>query len=508
MKTMPPRIPLTKSADITIAQLPEEIIVGLGERILEADPDAARLAPISREELAKLGSSDCDPEALVPVIAWVGENLDVLLRTYPGDPPPFDHLQSYWDNFYGGPREAGAAAVLEKPPPPSFEFLGFDLGIPFGVPACAVTPHSGFVEYFARRGFDLITYKTVRGESWNPHPSPNLAFAAEVRAPISAEDCGRAVHPTMYPDALPDISEASFVNSIGVPSLPIEKWQADIERSRALLGSSQVLIVSVMGSPELLGRGDDERRLIDQFVRVASAANEAGAPIIELNLSCPNTGGELVCLDAELAGKITKAVRVAIGDTPLLIKISYMQEHSLAAIVDACKPNMNGVVAINAVQVHTRSADGKPFFAGRPNDFAGLSGVGIRNLGLSVTRALSQLRGDEGPAPEDWVIVGIGGVNCPADYQAYRDAGADAVQSCTGAWLNPGLAQDVGAHISGKRPEASAAPGAAFENGNGEHPSQQARRFLRFFHAVNDTIRSGGLNTRVPEQPGTRDQSR
>jgi dihydroorotate dehydrogenase (NAD+) catalytic subunit len=500
---------MTTPADITIAQLPDETIVGLGERIFEADPGSAGLAPLSREELAKLAGPDADRKALTPVIAWVTENLDLLLGTYPGEPPPFDHLQSYWDNFYRGPRGSEAVAVLEEPAAPRFDFLGFRLGIPFGVPACAVTPHSGYVDYFASRRFDLITYKTVRGESWNPHCSPNLAFAAEVRTPLSAGDRGRPVHPTMYPDQIRDISEASFVNSIGVPSLPIERWQADVESSRALLGPGQVLIVSVMGSPELLGEGDGERQLVDQFVRVASAAREAGAPIIELNLSCPNTGGELVCLDPQLAGKITKAVRGAVGDTPILIKISYMEESRLAVLIDACRPSMDGIVAINAVQVPTQSATGAPFFAGRPNDFAGLSGVGIRDLGLAVVRSLSKLRGDGGQAPQDWVIVGIGGVNCPADYQAYRDAGADAVQSCTGAWLNPRLAQQVASHIDAEQSAAPEPTGSSDEGGNGEPPpGQQAHRFLRLFHAVNDTIRSGGLNTRVLEQRGTRDQPR
>lgn len=442
---------MIETADITIAQLPEEDILRLGERLFEAHPKAAGLAPVSRDELTRLANSDADRGTLVPVTAWVSENLDFLLDDYPGEPPPFDHLQSYWDNFYRGPREAGEVALLERPRPPAFDFLGFELGIPFGVPACAVTPHSGYVEYFARRGFDLITYKTVRGGSWNPHPSPNLAFAADVREPIAPADLACPVHPTLYPDQLPDISEASFVNSIGVPSLPVERWAADVDRTLGLLGPGQLLIVSVMGSPELLTPGD-QRGLVGQFVEVAAAAKDAGAPVIELNLSCPNTGGDLVCLDAALAGEITAAVRRAVGDTPLLIKISYMDEDALAALVNVCKEHINGIVAINAVQVHTQRSNGKPFFAGRPNDddLAGLSGVGIRDLGLTVTRALSRLRGDDGPAPEDWVIVGIGGVNCPADFQAYREAGADAVQSCTGAWLNNRLALQIKG-VSSKR---------------------------------------------------------
>lgn len=502
--------------DNTIAQLPEDTLVGLGERILKASPRAGELAPLSQGHLKNLqGASGDSPErraAMTALIAWVSQNRDVLSDSYPREAPPFDHLQSYWDNFYHGPREGDSgAALLEGVVSPAFSFLGFDLGIPFGVPACAVTPHSGYVGYFARRGFDLITYKTVRGGSWNPHTSPNLAFAAGIRAPLSDEECKRPVLPTMYPDELHDTSEASFVNSIGVPSLAVEQWAADVARTRDLLTAGQVLIVSVMGSPELLDR-NDERGLIDQFVHVAAAANDAGADIIELNLSCPNTGGQLICLDPALSGRITAEVRRAVGDTPILIKISHMGDSALSPLVQACRPYMNGVVAINAVQVHAQRPDGRAFFKDRQNDYAGLSGVGIRGLGLAVTRSLSVLRGDDGPAPGDWVIVGIGGVTGPNDYQAYRDAGADAVQSCTGAWLNPHLAQEVRAHVlsggAAVPPPPPPPPPIALATGppmrgyaRGRTGRAQTHPWLRLFHAVNDTVRTGALNLREEEQP-------
>ncbi|HWX45083.1 MAG TPA: hypothetical protein VNY52_07145 [Solirubrobacteraceae bacterium] len=446
---------------------------------------------------------------MTALIAWVTENREAISQLYPYEAPPFDHLQSYWENFYRGPRKGDDhAAVLEPSEPPAFRFLGFELGIPFGVPACAVTPHSGYVDYFARRGFDLITYKTVRNGPWNPHPSPNLAFAAQVRTPLAEADLEQPVIPTMYPDALNGTTDASFVNSIGVPSLPVEQWMADVARTRGLLRAGQVLIVSVMGSPELLDR-HDVQGLIDQFERVACAADEAGTDIIELNLSCPNTGGQLICLDPELSGRITAAVRRRVGDTPILIKICHMPEPELAALVTACRPSMNGVVAINAVQVHAQRPDGGAFFADRKDDFAGLSGVGIRGLGLAVTRSLSRLRGDEQASPDDWVIVGIGGVASAADYQAYKDAGADAVQSCTGAWLNPHLAHEVRVHALGARHAAAGdterpsvvsgrAENGAVAAGARTHP------WLRLFHAVNDTVRTGALNLRV-EEPEPRD---
>jgi dihydroorotate dehydrogenase len=43
----------------------------------------------------------------------------------------------------------------------------------------------------------------------------------------------------------------------------------------------------------------------------------------------------------------------------------------------------------------------------------------------------------------DFVIVGCGGVTVPSDYKEYREAGADAVMSATGAMWNPYLAKEI-----------------------------------------------------------------
>lgn len=493
---------MSSATDNTIAQLPLETLAELGQRIVERAPDAGDLAPLSANELGAVATGDSqlrDAKEQIALVAWVEEHRDVIAGLYPFQAPPFDHLLSYWENFFRGPR--GSDKVRDRSSSAiSARLLDFDLGVPFGVPACAVTPHSGYIDHFASRGFDLLTYKTVRETAWNPHPSPNLGFASAITAPIGEADIAAAVEATLHPDALTAMRDASFVNSIGVPSLPAEQWMADIDRSRALLCRGQVLIVSVMGSPEELAPGEDGQ-LVDQFARVAAQAREAGANIIELNLSCPNTGGELICRDATLSGRILAHVRAAIGDTPIFIKISYLRDALLSSLVETCQHDMNGVVALNAVQVRAVDRLGKPFFKRRSNDLAGLSGVGIRDLGLATVHRLSALRGDEHPAPADWVIVGIGGVMSGDDYQAYRDAGADAVQSCTGAWLNPNLAHEIRSHALGEPEEPADRtndedihdPDADWDGEANAHP------WRRLLHTVNDAVRTGGLSLRVQE---------
>ena len=44
---------------------------------------------------------------------------------------------------------------------------------------------------------------------------------------------------------------------------------------------------------------------------------------------------------------------------------------------------------------------------------------------------------------ENYAIIGVGGVMTPKDYFEYRKAGADLVQSATGAMWNPYLAHQI-----------------------------------------------------------------
>lgn len=496
-------IPIDFHTDDTVAQIAYEDLFDLSVKVLEVGADTSALAPFGVDDLRALAAgappTELQRTAVPALVAWLTENRDTISNTFPGPSPPFDHLQSYWENFFRGPRASQPAAARAMPALPTTRLLNFDLGIPFGVPACAITPHSGYVSHFAQRGFDLTTYKTVRPGPWNAHPSPNLGFAPTVGTPLATAGLAVPIIPSLFPGTLTDARSASFVNSIGVPSLDVAKWMEDVERSRRLLSPDQALIVSVMGSPEELAIGEDEK-LIKQFAWVAVCARDAGAHIVELNLSCPNTGGELLCRNPELSGHIARRVREAVGtDVPVFIKISYLSKSGLRALVDACRRHVNGIVAINAVPVRAHRLDGMPFFSGRQNDLAGLSGIGIRQLGLEVVGELARMRADDGASPDDWVIVGIGGVSSFADFCAYRDVGADAVQSCTGAWLNPNLADEIRVGLAGisvSRPSVK-----PVELGADEPQTRRsgAGTWRHRFHLVNDALRSGGLSLRVED---------
>ena len=410
--------------------------------------------------------------------------------------PPFDHLHDFWFNFTHGPRVDGVPVLEDLPVLPT-RLLDFDLNFPFGVPACALTPHAGFIEYFAQRGFDLLTYKTVRDRPWSPHPFPQWAFAPQVLSPLAltqvdGHKAKEPIHASLDPREVEDFSRASLVNSFGVPSLPVDQWKADVASARSLLSSGQVLAVSVMGSPDAPETQNDTD-LVRQFVTTAAHAAEAGADIIELNLSCPNTGGELLCFDAALSERVVEAVGRELRNSgkPLFIKISYLESVALRDLVARCQSHIHGIVAINTVPARTVSTEEKSFFPSyrtatgrtvhRPE--AGLSGVGIRDLGRKVIRELAEMRSLD-QADTDWVIVGVGGVMSPADFKSYRDEGADVVQSCSGAWLNPALAKAV-------RHEFGSSLGENESIRVGEPP-----RIASLAARVGELIATGGFNNR------------
>ena len=291
----------------------------------------------------------------------------------------------------------------------------------------------------AERGFDILTYKTVRTKERKVHKFPNWAFISDpsnlrdrnFEEPLVAEVQYWASDPT----------EVTMVNSFGIPSSSPSIWQPDVVKAKAALGPRQVLIVSVVGTtPSSEGSLDN---LIDDFVRAAELAKEAGADIVELNFSCPNIPGHRegeVYRSPEISAAITQAVREAIRDTPIFMKIGYLDEGLLSSVVHANAHFVQGVVAINTVSMRVKNVFGDDFFPssrGYKRSTAGISGSSIKPLAMEVVRNLGELRKK---FQYDFDILAVGGVTTGRDVQEYLNLGANGVQSCTGAWINPNLA--------------------------------------------------------------------
>lgn len=352
----------------------------------------------------------------------------------------YDPARSYDENYADGPfgtfaapstaRDAGDHSV------PRHRFLGLPVREPFGIPAGPLLNARFCAAAFAH-GFDLCVYKTVRTRAHPAHPLPNVV-PVHVDGDLTLE---AARHPVRAGGSF--AAPLSISNSFGVPSRDPNQWQPDIAAAVRAAGPGQILIGAFQGTR---GAGD----LVADNVRAARLVAETGAPVLELNLSCPNEGAsDLLCFDAELVRRIVFAIIDAV-DLPLLVKIAHFADDAaLRRLVATTGRIVAGYSAINTIPAPLVDDAGMPALPGRT--VSGVCGAGIRWAGLDMTRRLASLR-DE--LSLDYAIVGVGGVANTDDYRAYREAGPDAVMSATGAMWNTGLATEI-------RDAARADPGSA-----------------------------------------------
>jgi dihydroorotate dehydrogenase len=406
-----------------------------------AELDALRSA--ARDLTARLAAGEAgedDLPLLTRVAYFAGHG--GLLAAHGVRTPSYDVLGSYRDNLATpvGPRLAGRPRAGDR----RWRVLGRDVGFPVGVPACVLNGGEEWVRFHARNGFSVLTYKTVRSRAHEPNVQPNWTFAPR--------PAGEAVVSDPWDWTAPGDPGVSTVNSFGVPSPAPEEWMPDLERSLAAVDDDQLLLVSVMGS-------GDGTALVDDFARVACMAQEAGAAVVELNLSCPNTLSSSpdgvkppLCLDADATLAVVEVVRRALDDrTGLVAKLSWLDEPALTALVPRVAPLVDGIAGINTLQSRVVRSDGEPTFPGRA--LAGLSGAAARSAALDLTRRLVALREDGGYRFD---VLAMGGVTDVASFAALYEAGADAVQSASGAFADPFLARDCIAALGDTLPRSVA----------------------------------------------------
>lgn len=340
-----------------------------------------------------------------------------------------------------------------------WSLMGFEVGYPVGIPASVLTANAKWIDYYARNGFNVITYKTVRSRHKDALVFPNWVYLRDLDAPVPVEqgmpDQVEGDRETFFADP----TAFSTANSFGVPSDEPELWMRDVRRTLDSLKDGKLLIVSVMGTPEE-SRPDAEDALADDYAKVAGLAVQAGAPAVELNLSCPNTlaaSGENippVCENHELTARIVHRVADELdrrgAGTRLVCKMSWMRQDALAALLPSFVERIHGLSGINTMAVRVVDRKAKPTFGSRA--VAGVSGIAIREFGLDFVRSAAALRAEHG---WDVAIIGMGGVMGADDVRALLDAGADAVQTATAASHNPTLPLELT-----RQPEGALSPTA------------------------------------------------
>ncbi len=350
--------------------------------------------------------------------------------------PFYDPHKTFDENFDNGPYGAFKdGKVYHEKEEPKYTFLGHKIYLPFGIPAGPL-PNAKFLKAAFEKGFDINHYKTQRSIKFPCNQFPNVLFV-KVDGDLTPEKAKIPLVGTPEPTS----SSLNITNSFGNPSRGPDFWQEDMKKAVQATRKGQVMIASVVGT---IKKDSSEEDYYDDFALTAGLAAETGAKIIEVNLSCPNVADEgILCYTPHAVEKIARKTKEKIGDIPLIVKIGHYskeQTELLEHILRLLKPFIAGVAAINTIPAAVVDEHENQALPGPNRLISGICGACIKWAGLDMTKRLAAIREK---IRADYAIIGVGGVVNSKDYHALRQAGADVVQSATGAMWNPFLAQEI-----------------------------------------------------------------
>lgn len=162
---------------------------------------------------------------------------------------------------------------------------------------------------------------------------------------------------------------------------------------------------------------------------------EEGVAALEVNVSCPNvkSGGILFGQDPELAAAVTRAVRDAAPNKPLIIKLSpNVTDIALMArsVQDAGADMISCINTLSGMAVDV--ARRAPRLA---NVIGGLSGPAIKPVALRCVWQVCQA--------VDIPVIGLGGICSAEDVLEFILVGAHAVQIGTANFISPDRAFEI-----------------------------------------------------------------
>src|SRR5581483_5652181 len=283
------------------------------------------------------------------------KSMNSLPKWYPQHPPIYDIHKTYLENAEYGPFFNGEMPKRIWPPKEQWiDFLGHRVASRIGVPAGPLLT-SQWIDLAGRLGFDIPVYKTIRSAEHPSHPLPNMVFV-NTHGMIQNEK-----HPKnalLVRDPSPHLEELAVTNSFGMPSKSPLFLHEDIPRANACLQAGQVLVVSIVGSVR------SDCTFIEDFVKVALLAKEAGAKIIEANFSCPNVGKSEGCLYMSpiTVEEMGKAIARAIAPIPLIIKVGVFssEQHMKDVFTAAAKAGIRAISGISTVSMAVVNTQGAP----------------------------------------------------------------------------------------------------------------------------------------------------
>jgi dihydroorotate dehydrogenase len=293
--------------------------------------------------------------------------------------------------------------------------------------AAGPLPNSRWIEAYARLGYGLLTYKTVRTSARAAHIQPNLVFC-HAGDPAVTEAAPRPVDP----------AHVTWASSLGLPSADPEEWRADVLRAKSKIRPGQMLIVSVVGTP---APDADQQHLAEDYARCAKWAADAGADVVEVHLSSVSMLGEqpqMVYENPALSAYIVDHVRRAVGQRPLIAKLGATRSpRALHELASRLAPRLDGFILVNGLKRPVVKKDGTPAFSGEGRADGLVVGAAVYSqCQVQVEELLAWRKAGA------WnrAILAVGGLTTVERVRDALASGADAAMVATAALVDPLIA--------------------------------------------------------------------
>ena len=225
-------------------------------------------------------------------------------------------------------------------------------------------------------------------------------------------------------------TDGGMINSVGLQGPGIEAWiDEDLPRLRR---AGARVVCSIWG------------RTVEEYAKGAAMLAGTDVVAVEVNLSCPNTGGgrELFAHDARATEEVMDAT--AASGKPRWAKLSPNTDR-LVDIADAARRGgADAVTLVNTVMAMAIDPATGSFRLGSGANGGGLSGPAIHPIAVRAVH-------DVHAAHPDLPIVGVGGVRDANTANELLLAGAVAVQVGTATLADPRAAAKVLAGLRSQR---------------------------------------------------------
>ena len=309
--------------------------------------------------------------------------------------------------------------IRRLPPGEGANLFGYRVNSPIGVTAGPLL-NSKWIEGYARLGFDVLTYSTVRSRFQHALTLPNIRHV-ETREQLAVAP--RRPHLNGSP---------TIAVSTGMPSMDPEIWRKDMRRAKERLGPGQILIASVVGTSD---PGGDVESLIADYTRCAVWAAEAGADAIEVQLAVPNLFGEpgqIIYESIPLSAQILFRIRTTLS-IPLVARLGvFRTPRLLHETATKLAPWVTGFALVHSIPRRVVDEEGNAAFEGR--EWADVLGASTYPV---CSRQVEEMVAWRKAGAWDHAILAIGGITTVERARDLLAEGASVALVDTAALFDP-----------------------------------------------------------------------